>query len=398
MFLDISITYPYLSINADGPAPVRLMVRLFSDPDQSEPGKGDQSIEQQQGIAQVKSKHFDQEHIQKPGQQGGKQDHQGNQPVADSVPGEKSEGEEAQQGTVGIAGDGEYRVDDAVVVQGTKDHDDGDKQEGKGNIDPHPDLFLFCIRLVIEAEKVGIEGCSEGGEGGIGRGESGRGNAQHKDNPCRGTQLMQGQVGKQIVGIQDIPCQVEGQLHSCHLYIGIKQYSQGEKNQVGDHQDQAVEENILLGLLQAFAGQAFLHLVLVEPIHGNSHHNTCDKLLVKVLLEFPVPVKNGGIFAVDDGSGHLPEGEVQITGNNVNANPHGQQHHKGLEGVGPDDGLNACLVGVGPDEQKGEDHRKHEGDMVMLKYGQVQNPCHHKEPERGPDGLGNQKEQGTGPV
>jgi len=102
------------------------------------------------------------------------------------------------------------------------------------------------------------------------------------------------------------------------------------------------------------------------------------------------------MFAVDNGPGHLPEGKAHIPGHDIDAHPHGHQHHGGLEHIGPHDGLDPCLVGIGPDQCDGDHHGKHKGDVPVLEQGQVQHARHHEEPEGGADGLGEQEEEGAG--
>ena len=87
--------------------------------------------------------------------------------------------------------------------------------------------------------------------------------------------MIQGQQGVQIVG-------TGGDRNAFTLGKNVQQNPQREKHKIHKNQRDGEPEHILLGFADVFAGQVFLHQVLIQTGHNNGDKRPRDELLEEI--------------------------------------------------------------------------------------------------------------------
>ncbi len=224
----------------------------------------------------------------------------------------------------------------------------------------------------------------------IGTGKSGCNDADNEQKGDYRPQVLRSKQRQNIVGRSRQGNIIFGSQHQQHG-------AQCEEQQIERHKRKAVPIHVFLGVAQTFAGEVFLHHVLVEPGHDDGDEYAAEKLLEEVLFRVPVvEYKHAGMSAVNQSGAELAQVHIQLFRHLKNQQNESRNQTNRLQSIGPHNGFDATSVRVQPNEKNrhsGRHHKRHmprvEDDILQNKYDQIKTYAR-------PHGAREQKERSTG--
>ena len=145
-------------------------------------------------------------------------------------------------------------------------------------------LFCGLYLPVLHAQNVDAKGGGQGRERTIGTRIRRRYDAQHEEDAGHG-----GQIGQGNGGVEKVRGCGSGQAHGSG--VDLEQRAETEEEDVGEKEDDAEGQHVLLGVVVAGHAEVLLHEVLVQTRHDNGDEGPAEKLLEKVVGIGPAAVE-----------------------------------------------------------------------------------------------------------
>ena len=332
----------------------------------------------------------------KVGQNGSHNHNQGYPHFAHRPAGKQAITEQTQQRPVGVAGKGKNGIDDATVGDHlTVKNKDADKHQRHTDMHGLADIFTALGRVAfVQIQNIDAERGGDGRHGRVGRGIGRTDESQHKQQCRPKAQIgLHGNVGENL-----IPLDAHGiQIPSAMGRIGHQNHAQRKEQHIDQKQCNGKPPHIFLRILQGAHCQVFLHHALVEAGHGNGNENPGQELLPKIPRIVVVVEKEGfAIRTVVHQFGQIADTHVHVASYQDNGQHQGGQHKGGLQGVGYNDGFDAALGRIEPNEHNGKRAGYPKRNAQAVEQNQLQHARHQKKPERSTRHPGNQEKDGAG--
>ena len=136
-----------------------------------------------------------------------------------------------------------------------------------------------------------------------------------------------------------------------------------------------------------------MHEVLVKAGHGYKHKHAGEKLLPEVVgVRWIVEEEYLAGLVGDNGAGKVGDAHVEAAGDDHNAADQRAYKADGLKRVGPDERLDAALVGVEPDECHGENDVDGERYAERIENKRLEHNADNEEAHRRAEHLGDEEE------
>ena len=396
---------------------------------QEQEEEGDEAVEEEYFEAEGVAEPCGREELEEVADDGRGDGDVGHEAVVDAALGEEAEGVEAQQGAVGEAGDIEDDGDEGVAVEWPEGHDDEQVEQGEGDVDNPSDCYgseggvkgecggsvgditaVFCIchfhstfapthspftpLLLAEAEEVVAEGGGEGCEGAVGGGIA---RGDDAEDEADGREAVEGEgYGREDFVAHHTAVGARGQLEARLRGVGNEGRAEAEEDDVDHDEEQAGGHDVLLRVAEGLAGEVLLHHVLVEARHGDGDEHAGEHLLEPELGGHGVGVEHLGVALLGGGAQEFRQAHVEVAEDGHHGGHGGEDEECGLEGVGPDDGLDAAGEGVEQDDGY-EDHRRYpEGYAPGGEDELVEHEDHQVHAKRGAEEARDDEKEGSG--
>ena len=386
---------------------------------QEQEEEGDEAVEEEDFEAESVAEPCGREEFEEVADDGRGDGDVGHEAVVDAALGEEAEGVEAQQGAVGEAGDIEDDGDEGVAVERTEGNDDKQVEQGEGDVDNPTDfesgewraesgewgaidgVIPFSVLhsplstlSLPEAEEVVAEGGGEGGEGAVGGGIT---RGDDAEDEADGRESVEGEGdGREDFVAHHTAVGARGQLEARLRGVGDEGGAEAEKDDVDHDEEQAGGHDVLLRVAEGLAGEVLLHHVLVEARHGDGDEHAGEHLLEPELGGHGVGVEHLGVALLGGGAQEVRQAHAEVAEDGHHGGHGGEDEEGGLEGVGPDDGLDAAGEGVEQDDGY-EDHRRYpEGYAPGGEDKLVEHEDHQVHAQRGAEEARDDEEEGAG--
>ena len=155
-------------------------------------------------------------------------------------------------------------------------------------------------------------------------------------------------------------------LDALGLRVVEEQDAERHEEKIHEHHHSGERVNVLLGLPQRAAAKVLLHHVLIETRHDNRDEDAAEKLLPEIVRRAPVPEERLRHLALAHRGDEPAEAEIQLARDGGDGQHHAEQQEGGLEGVRPDERLDAAAVGVGQNQRDGDADRQPERDVPLV--------------------------------
>ena len=300
-----------------------------------------------------------------------------------------TEGKEAQNGSVGIAGQRIDGVDDTRVVQQVEDEDNHTHHHGHADMHPLAQMHHLLFALPLHAQNIDRK---RGGERRQGRPRSriGRRNETHDKQDAHNQRevALRGYQRKEFVALLR-----NG--YPLGSGIDIEQHAQHQEEGIDKELRDAARNHVFLRIPGVLATQVALHHILVEPVHGNHREDTGQELLEEIaLVVHIVEVEHLRHLRPAYRLPQPAQIEVQVAGDIIDAEYHRNNEAHGLERIGPDERLHPAPEGVEPHQSYGENHIQDKGQMQRLEDQHLQHHAHQEEAYGGAQHLRNKEKPG----
>ena len=144
---------------------------------------------------------------------------------------------------------------------------------------------------------------------------------------------------------------------------GDQKDTQGEKEQVGRQEGDAIGTHILLGIAEGLARQVFLHHILVQSCHHHDDKDAAKKLFPEIVGRLPViEHKDAAQFASLHNINGFADRQVHHGDDLEDDENESGKETEGLEGIGENQRGDAAATGIEPYEQYHSHNIHHEGD------------------------------------
>ena len=326
--------------------------------------------------------------LREPRQGRGRQAHDGDEAVAHGAAEREAEDEQAQDGAVGVAGEG---VDcaDGVLVAHIVEYDD-DKTHYRRHAYVHA---LACARKgvvglgLVCAEDVDGEARGERGQRRAGSRVGGGDEAEHEEDGYDGGH---GRVGRHHA--EDVVALL-GQRDAVALQEDGEQRAEHQEQRHDEELGYAADYHVFLRLAAVAAREVALHHILIEAVGCHGHEYAGHELLPEVCSGHGVVEEEHLRAGVrTDGLHHVAEAQSEVAGHEIDAQHYARNQAEAFQRVGPDQSLDATVDGVEPNQGDGEGHVDDERNAQRVEHEQLEHRADYEEAHGGAEHLAGEEE------
>ena len=348
--------------------------------------EGQEAVDEQQLVAEVIVEAGGGQAVDSIAEQGRGHADDGHQAVAHAATREEAEGEESEQGTVGIADDGVDGVDERRAACGAEQEDEDDEEQA------YREVGALAQRLVGgPLADVDAVARRQRRQGRVGRRERGGDDAEREEDGHRRARSLD-EGGQKLVALG-------GQPRPAALSQLGQQHAEGQEQEVGRQEGQPIAAHVFLGVAQRAAGQVLLHHVLVEPRHDDDDEGAAEQLFPEIRAAGPVVEDEDAAAPVGhDGLQGFAEVETQLTHDHIyNKEERGEETRR-LQHIGEHERAHPTPPRIEPDER----HHRHgvdpEGHAEGVEHKRLEDHADDVELDGRPHQLRQQEEPSAAEV